>query len=482
MDERLLGAEPENISNLPRRIWVESKKIWRIAFPAMLARVTQFGMFVVTQAFIGHLGEVDLAAYALIQILTVRFVNGILLGMSSATETLCGQAFGARQHHMMGIYLQRSWLINVVIATILLPVFIYSASIFKLLGEEDETSEVAGYISLWFIPILYYFAFGFSVQKYLQTQLKNKIVGWLSAITFVLHVLLSWIFVSKLNWGIPGAMSAMIISYWLVLIGTFVYVFGGWCPNTWTGFSLAAFQDLLPVLKLSLSSGVMLCLEFWYNAVLILLAGYVQNATVAISAFSICLNIIAWEFMVFLGFLTAASVRVSNELGKGDAKAAEFSVKVISSTSVILGVFFWILCLIFGHKLAYLFTSDEEVVAYVSSLYILLSLSILLNCVQAVLSGVAVGAGRQAVVAYVNIGCYYLIGIPVGAILGYVAKLEVEGLWIGMILGVVMQSLVLGYITFKTNWNDQVNKASERLHKLFLKPTEGSSIEEPLNE
>lgn len=41
-------------------------------------------------------------------------------------------------------------------------------------------------------------------------------------------------------------------------------------------------------------------------------------------------------------------------------------------------------------------------------------------------AGVAVGAGRQGVVAYVNIGCYYLIGIPVGAILGYVAKLQVE--------------------------------------------------------
>ena len=47
MDERLLGAEPENIRNLPRRIWVESKKIWRVAFPAMLARVTQFGMFLI---------------------------------------------------------------------------------------------------------------------------------------------------------------------------------------------------------------------------------------------------------------------------------------------------------------------------------------------------------------------------------------------------------------------------------------------------
>lgn len=80
MDERLVeSSEPNDIRNLLRKIWVETKKTWRVAFPAMLARVTQFGMFVVTQAFIGHLGEVDLAAYALIQIITVRFANGILV-------------------------------------------------------------------------------------------------------------------------------------------------------------------------------------------------------------------------------------------------------------------------------------------------------------------------------------------------------------------------------------------------------------------
>lgn len=34
-------------------------------------------------------------------------------------------------------------------------------------------------------------------------------------------------------------------------------------------------------------------------------------------------------------------------------------------------------------------------------------------------SGVAVGCGWQAFVAYVNIGCYYLVGIPVGCLLGF---------------------------------------------------------------
>lgn len=40
-------------------------------------------------------------------------------------------------------------------------------------------------------------------------------------------------------------------------------------------------------------------------------------------------------------------------------------------------------------------------------------------------SGVAVGAGWQSVVAYVNLGCYYAIGIPIGAVLGYIVGLQV---------------------------------------------------------
>lgn len=96
MDERLLETDlPKESSNLKSRIWEESKKLWRIAFPAMLARGTSFGMFVVTQAFIGHIGELELAAYALIQIITVRFSNGILVklkktdinGMNFSTNT-----------------------------------------------------------------------------------------------------------------------------------------------------------------------------------------------------------------------------------------------------------------------------------------------------------------------------------------------------------------------------------------------------------
>ncbi|XP_019186794.1 PREDICTED: protein DETOXIFICATION 24 isoform X2 [Ipomoea nil] len=430
--QRLLnsGPEEEKPEDLKVKVYDESKKIWRVAFPGILSRVASFGSIVVTQSFIGHISELDLAAYALVQTLTVRFVNGILIGMSSATETLCGQAYGAGQYHMMGVYLQRSWIVDFITLTVLLPFFIFATPIFRLLGEESSIATSAGYVSYWFIPFVYNFVFSLTIQMFLQAQQKNRIIAWLSVMQFIIHIPLSWLLVYQLDYGVPGAMIALSISSWLVVIGEFIYILGGWCPDTWKGFSMAAFKDIFPVVKLSISSGIMVCLELWYNAVLVLLAGYMKNAEVAISAFSICLNINGWEFMISLGFLGAACVRIANELGRGDAKAARFSIKVLVSTSLIIGVIFWILCMVFGSKIGYLFTNEQEVADSVADLSLLLSFSVLLNSIYPVLSGVAVGAGLQSTVAIINLCCFYLIGIPIGALLGYVAHLQVKGIWI----------------------------------------------------
>lgn len=40
-------------------------------------------------------------------------------------------------------------------------------------------------------------------------------------------------------------------------------------------------------------------------------------------------------------------------------------------------------------------------------------------------SGVAIGSGWQALVAYVNLACYYVIGLTVGCVLGFKTSLGV---------------------------------------------------------
>ncbi|KAK9290341.1 hypothetical protein L1049_008508 [Liquidambar formosana] len=457
------GAEEED--KLAKRLWVESKKLWVVAAPAIFSRISSFGIFVISQAFIGHIGTTEMAALSIVFHVLVRFSIGILMGMSSGLETLCGQAFGAKQYHMLGIYLQRSWLVETSFTVLLIPLFVFSSPILQFLGQTKEISSVANTISLWYIPIIVSYIFSYTLQMYLQAQSKNMIITWLTALALVLHGFCCWILVENMGLGVAGVMLSMNLASWIPIIGQLIFIFGGGCPLTWTGFSFNAFTDLWPVIKLSVSSGVMLCLEIWYNSLLILLTGNMKNAEIEINALSVCLNINGWELMLSFGFLAAASVRVSNELGRGSSKAVKFSITVVVLTSLTIGVLLWALVLAFRQSISYIFSNSIEVAHAVADLSILLGFTLLLNSIQPVLSGVAVGAGWQSTVAYINIICYYLIGLPFGLLLGYVAKLTVKGIWMGMIGGTLVQTIVLIYCTWKTNWDKQVSIAKARVNR-----------------
>lgn len=80
-------------------------------------------------------------------------------------------------------------------------------------------------------------------------------------------------------------------------------------------------------------------------------------------------------------------VRVANELGAGNAKAAKFATIVSVAQSTVIGVLFCIIIMIFHDQFAYIFTSSSVVLQAVDSMSFLLAITILLNSVQPVLSG-----------------------------------------------------------------------------------------------
>ncbi|KAF7129566.1 hypothetical protein RHSIM_Rhsim10G0169800 [Rhododendron simsii] len=81
--------------------------------------------------------------------------------------------------------------------------------------------------------------------------------------------------------------------------------------------------------------------------------------------------------------------------------------------------------MIFHNEIALIFSFSKTVLEAVNKLSVLLAFTVLLNSVQPVLSGVAIGSGWQAYVAYINLGCYYLIGVPLGFLMGWVFDLGV---------------------------------------------------------
>ncbi|GMN44964.1 hypothetical protein TIFTF001_014150 [Ficus carica] len=429
--------------------WLESSKLWAIAGPIAFNIWCNYGMNSFTNIFVGHLGDVELSSVAVSLSVIANFSFGFLLGMGSALETLCGQAFGAGQVDMLGVYMQRSWIILLTTCIFLLPLYIFSTPILKLLGQEDEIADLAGRFSVQIIPQMFSLAITFPTQKFLQAQSRVTILAWLGFAALVMHTCILYLFIKVLGWGMGGAAAAYDISACGVALAQVVYIVG-WCKEGWKGLSWLAFRDLWAFVKLSVASAVMLCLEIWYFMTIIVLTGHLEDPIIAVGSLSICMNINGWEGMLFIGINAAISVRVSNELGSGHPRAAKYSVIVTCIESLCIGIFFASLILITKDHFAVIFTDSKEMQVAVSRLAFLLGITMVLNSVQPVISGVAVGGGWQALVAYINLFCYYVIGLPLGFLLGYKTNLKVE-------------TLILVYIIYKTNWTKEVERASERL-------------------
>ncbi|XP_057951728.1 protein DETOXIFICATION 35 [Malania oleifera] len=444
--------------------WTETVKLWRIAGPIAFNILCQYGVNSATNIFAGHLGELQLSAVAISLSVIGTFSFGFMLGMGSALETLCGQAFGAGQIDLLGVYMQRSWIILWISCFFLLPIYAFAAPILKLLGQEPDIADLAGEFTLQVIPQLFSLAITFPTQKFLQAQSKVGVLAWIGLVALVAHIGLLWLFVFAFGWGTAGAAAAFDISSWATAVAQVVYVVG-WCREGWKGLSLSAFKDIWAFVRLSLASAVMLCLEVWYLMSIIILTGHLDNAVIAIGSLSICTNLNGLEAMLFIGINAAISVRVSNELGLGRPRAAKYSVYVTVFQSLLIGLLFMIVILITRDYFAVIFTSSKELQAAVPHLAYLLGLTMVLNSVQPVISGVAIGGGWQALVAYINLGCYYIFGLPLGFVLGYKAKLGVMGIWGGMICGTALQTLLLLIVLYRTNWNKEVEQTLERMRK-----------------
>ncbi|KAF1874810.1 hypothetical protein Lal_00007425 [Lupinus albus] len=464
------------------RIWVESKKLWNIAGPAIFNRVANYNMIIITQASAGHVGDLELAATSIAVNVILGLDIGLMLGMSSALETLCGQAFGAKKHYMLGVYMQRSWVILFITSVVVLPWFLFTTPILILFGQPPEIANLAGVISKWLIPTHLAFAFFFPLHFFLQSQLKNKVIAWVSLVALVLHAFISWLVLYKFELGVISVVAAGNISWWIMVLGYFGYIVLGNCPSTWTGFSLEAFSGLREFTTLSVASGIMICLKSTFE--------HKYLAVDVSSVIPCCSWVMHLDFLFLLLLFYKKTfwvnskfkfhskgggievvpyifiVRVANELGAGNGKGAKFATMVAVMTSFIISVFFWLLIMNFRSKFAYIFSSSEVVIEEVNKLSPLLGFTILLNSVQPVLSGVAVGSGWQKYVAYINLGCYYGIGLPLGYLLGFVFNLGVEGIWAGLIFGgTAVQTLILTVITIRCNWDKEAEKARLHLRK-----------------
>ncbi|KAI8534483.1 hypothetical protein RHMOL_Rhmol10G0093400 [Rhododendron molle] len=373
MEEEALLLLPEEKERKVVGKWKEfvgeMKKVGSIATPMVVVTVSQYLLLVVSMSMAGHLGEISLSSAAIATSFTNVTGFSLLFGMAGALETLCGQAYGAEQYKKLGIY---TYAAIVSLFLVCLPVsvlWIFLDKLLLLLGQDPLISQRAGKYAIWLIPALFPYAILQSLVRYLQTQSLILPMLLCSVATLFFHIPLCWVLVFKLRMGNSGAALAIGLSYWLnvILLG-FYLKYSSSVERTRTSFSRDVFLIIGEFIRFAVPSAIMVCLEWWSFELFILLSGLSPNPELETSVLSIC-------------------TRVSNELGAGNPDAARLAVWAVIALDVVQVTIASATLFCCRHILGHAFSSDTEVVDYVTDMAPLVCISIIMDSFQAVLSG-----------------------------------------------------------------------------------------------
>ncbi|THG21673.1 hypothetical protein TEA_000302 [Camellia sinensis var. sinensis] len=236
--------------------------------------------------------------------------------MGSALDTFCGQSYGAKQYHMLGIHKQRAMLVLLLVSIPLACIWANAGHILVFLGQDPEISAEAGSYARFMIPSIFAYALLQCHVRFLQTQ--NNVFPMMlsSGFTTLLHVLICWILVFKSGLGNKGAALANAISYWINVILLAIYVrVSPSCKNTWTGFSKDALHDIPNFLRLAIPFALMVCLEIWSFEMMVLLSGLLPNPKLETYVLSIKLV----PQFVYHGLHDTPRIQRCHKVGMGSA-------------------------------------------------------------------------------------------------------------------------------------------------------------------
>ncbi|XP_021896705.1 protein DETOXIFICATION 19-like isoform X1 [Carica papaya] len=432
----------------------EAKKQALLSLPLILTNVSYSSISLVSIMFAGHLGQLQLAGATLANSWAVVSGFAFLTGLSGALETLCGQGYGANLYTMLGVYLQTSCIISFVFSIFISIIWFFTKPLLLLLHQDAKISKSAALYMKYLIPGLFAYGFLQNIMRFLQTQSIVMPLILFSMIPLGIHIGIVYSLVRSTSLGFEGAALAVSISLWIAIIMLAAYVkLAKRLAHTWEGFSWESLWLIVPYFKLALSSAVMVCLEYWTFEILVLLAGLMPDSEITTSLTAMCVNTHAITYMLTYGLSAAASTRVSNELGAGNPGQAKNAMIVTLKFSVMLCVLLTVI-LGFGHRIwAAFFTDNPSIITGFASLTPLLAISIALDTIQGVLSGVTRGCGWQHLAVCINLVMFFFVGLPIAGVLGFKFKLYVKGLWIGLICGLVLQATSLLLITFCRNWS-----------------------------
>jgi MATE family multidrug resistance protein len=434
---------PPQFEMIPSR--AELRSLLELALPVVLVQVGMMTMGVVDTAMVGRVSAVDLAAVALGN-LYVWMATAFGMGTLMALDPVVAQAVGAGDDIAVSRGVQRGFVMSVLLTLVATVVLLPGEMILSALRQPTEVVPVAAGYARVSIPGVFPFLAFIVLRQTLQAMGRMRPIVMTILAANLINVFLNWVLVWG-NLGVPslgavGSGVASSISRWFMAVGLLVTAWPLMGPylRSFRPKSMAP-APLVKMFRLGVPIGLQFELEFGAFAVTALLMGLL--GTVAMAGHQVAINLASLTFMVPLGIGQATAVLVGRAIGAGDPSGGRRS----AGAGVLAGGGFMLLMAVvlvaFPGPLAAVYTSEAEVLAIAVLLIPLAGIFQVFDGLQVVSAGILRGVGDTRVPMLINLVGFWVIGLPVGLVLGFGVGMGPEGLWWGLVVGLAAVAVLL---------------------------------------
>ncbi len=419
--------------------------------------VSQLGHTVVHMAdsvIVGHFaGTTQLAAVSLVNsIFMLVLVLG--LGVAYGLTPLIARESGRKDYASCGTLLVNSLVIN-LITGVLLYGFVHYGTL-SIIDHLDQSPAVVAYakpflayLGVSIIPLMIFQTFKQFAEGLGFTKQAMFVSIWGNAINIILGIILVKGMFGIAPMGVVGVGISTLVDRILMAIVMAVYVFRSpdFKPYIQT-FKMRLLN--LGIVKKILKIGAPVALQYSFEvsafsgaAILIGTIGAIEQA-----AHQVAINLAAITYMLATGIASAATIKTGNNLGKSNF--TDLRRSAVASYHVII-IFMSLTALLFilaNNVLPYIYTEDKAVIAIAAHLLIIAGFFQLFDGTQVVGLGVLRGIGDVNVPTLITFISYWVVGIPLGYLLGITLGWGVNGIWYGLTVGLLTASIFL-FIRFQ---------------------------------
>lgn len=435
----------------------EAKLLLFNAVPLTITFLLEFSLTVASVFAVGRLGDDYLAAVSVLSMTANITGYALVAGVATCLDTLCAQAFGKGDVAAVGVVFVRCTLFLLALLAPIALLWCNSERLLVAMMGADKRrvcALAASYLKVVSVGLPGFILFE-NGKHFLQAQGIFHATTYILIVCAPLNVALTCTLVAHPRFGLGfiGAPWAVVITNWAMCALTYAYIFvvdGYQCWPKYLITDKIYWQRWRRVIDLAIPGIVMVEAEWMAFEIITFTAARLGTQVLAAQTILLTTCILLYQVPFAIGI--AATTRIAWYVGANRAAAAQVAARATMALLAGLGIVNAAVLYRGRRWFAGLYTRDPEVIEIALAAMAIAAWYQVSDYLLCATGGILKGQGRQKISGYINVACFYGVALPLAHWLGLSCHLGLNGLWMGMVVGLYLIAALQYYFVRRSDW------------------------------